>query len=199
MDHYCRKRLEKRTTKHKKGRDSILGNHRHATKLFRGYRGTKSAGTCINAEKMRGWGNQKWETEKRGKRVEREREKEKLWAGGKERRARLAAGGSNCVINLKVRFSRERGPGARKGEGRRGKEEERERARDIRMLPVGLCRGVRVFFRGTVYTCETTARIRNCRWTATDPPVAARDERPWIRYRYCYYGGSTVGLQIGRR
>lgn len=127
MDHYCRKRLEKRTTKHKKGRDSILGNHRHATKLFRGYRGTKSAGTCINAEKMRGWGNQKWETGKRGKRVE--REKEKLWAGGKERRARLAAGGSNCVINLKVRFSRERGPGARKGEGQGGrKRREKERA-----------------------------------------------------------------------
>lgn len=141
------------------------------------------------------------ETEERGKREEtqeREREREKLRTGGKERRARLAAGGSNCVINLKVRFSRER-TGGEKGWGTKGEEEEREGARDIRMLPVGLCRGVRVFFRGTVYTCETTARIRNCRWTATDPPVAARDERPWIRYRYCYYGGSTVGLQIGRR
>lgn len=60
---------------------------------------------------------------------EKEREKEKLWAGGKERRARLAAGGSNCVINLKVRFSRERGPGARKGEGQGGrKRREKERA-----------------------------------------------------------------------
>jgi len=28
-----------------------------------------------------------------------------------------------------------------------------------------------------------------------DPAVAARDERPRIRYRYCYYGGSTVALR----
>lgn len=31
-----------------------LGDRRYATELFRGYRGTKSAGSCINAEKMRG-------------------------------------------------------------------------------------------------------------------------------------------------
>lgn len=151
----------KRTIKHKGKR--FHSDHRHATKLFRGYHGTKSAGSCINAEKMRGWGNAKggrWEREENEKRSKRE----KLRAGGKERRARLAAGGSNCVINLKVRFSRERErTGGEKGRGTKGEEEERERARDIRMLPVGLCRGVRVFFRGTVYTCETTARIRNCR------------------------------------
>lgn len=102
------------------------------------------------------------EREENEKRPKREKEREKLRTGGKERRARLAAGGSNCVINLKVRFSRER-TGGEKGRGIEGEEEEREGARDIRISPVGLCRGVRVFFRGTVYTCETTARIRNCR------------------------------------
>lgn len=53
IDFHCKKENKKNNKAQEEG-DSTLGNHRHATKLFRGYRGTKSAGTCINAEKMRG-------------------------------------------------------------------------------------------------------------------------------------------------
>lgn len=67
----------------------------------------------------------------REKREENEKgpKREELRAGGKERRARLAAGGSNCVINLKVRFSGER-TGGEKGRGDEGggKKREKERA-----------------------------------------------------------------------
>lgn len=77
------------------------------------------------------------EETKSGRRKERKtrrdlREREKLRTGGKERRARLAAGGSNCVINLKVRFSREDRRRERErdkgGKNRRERKRERERA-----------------------------------------------------------------------
>lgn len=48
MDHHSTKGNKKQEG------DTTLSDRRYATKLFRGYRGTKSAGTCINAEKMRG-------------------------------------------------------------------------------------------------------------------------------------------------
>lgn len=130
------------------------------------------------------------EKERKTRRDLRERKR-----GGKERRARLAAGGSNCVINLKVRFSGER-TGGEKGRGAKGEEEEREGARDIRMLPARLCRGVRrILSRHRIYlrndSADTELQVNRHRRTH---PMAARDERPWIRYRYCYYGGSTVRL-----
>jgi len=72
------------------------------------------------------------------------REREKLRTGGKERRARLAAGGSNCVINLKVRFSREdrRRERERNKGGKNRRERERERERKIARATSECCRSV---------------------------------------------------------
>lgn len=80
---------------------------------------------CEDGETQKWKRREREENEKRSK-----RDREELRAGGKERRARLAAGGSNCVINLKVRFSREREDrGRERGVGQRGKKKrEKERA-----------------------------------------------------------------------
>lgn len=118
----------------------------------------------MHLEKLR-W--QRWKKEKNEKKTV----KKKRYAARRD--ARLAARGSNCVINLKVRFfvekERELG-GKRKEDIEKMEKREKERERgecDIRKLLVGLCCRVCVFFRGTVYTCKTTVRIRNCRWTTT--------------------------------
>lgn len=83
MDH----NIVAREIKSREGWDSTTGDRRYATKLFRG---TKSAGTCINAEKMRGWRNEKWETGKGGKREKRpKREKEREVTDRRQGEARV--------------------------------------------------------------------------------------------------------------
>lgn len=119
----------------------------------------------INVEKMR-------EMQGLGE-VRRGKEENEKRRNGQPRVARLAAGGSNCVINLKVRSERERENrgrererdndekgGARKRERKREGKTERERATSE------CCRSVfaaHFFAAHRVYTCETTARTRNCR------------------------------------
>lgn len=72
-------------------------------------------------------------------------------------------------------------------EGKTERERQRENARHQNVAGLR-----RVFFRGTVYIPAKRQRGRGIAGEPLQIHPAARDERPRIRCRYCYYGGSTV-------
>lgn len=96
-------------------------------------------------------GNEKERKSRRGLR-------ERSHGQATRRGARLAAGGSNCVINLKVRFSRER-TGGEKGRGTKGEEEERERksARHQNVAGRSLPRSPHILSRHRIYLRNDSA------------------------------------------
>lgn len=109
----------KRKTEREKG--PLLDAGRRRQRLyFAVIAAPKVPDACINVEKNGRWyeeiskGDERWERERKTRRGRQEKKKPA------KRVARLVARGSNCarVINLKVRFSRERTGGERKREER---------------------------------------------------------------------------------
>jgi len=101
------------------------------------------------------------EEAKSGKRereeVEKRPKRERSHGQATRRGARLAAGGSNCVINLKVRFSRER-TGGEKGRGTKGEERgERKSARHQNVAGRSLPRSPHILSRHRIYLRNDSA------------------------------------------
>lgn len=81
----------------------------------------------------------------------------------------------------------------REGERNRGGGKDRKRKTERENARHQNVAGLRrVFFRGTVYIPAKRQRGRGIAGEPLQIHPAARDERPRIRCRYCYYGGSTV-------